>query len=165
MLAGHALTYAFMGRSLADGHHAYYASLLQFSTLLLAVCCVVFAARAMTRIGWIAPLQQSILTTWLKLSVGQILLFAVFERFEGYVPAVAGYAAQLLVALFAALAIQYFSRFIARCQDGTREAQSYLRRLLASARGVRLCVRPFEPAYALRVRAGISRFQRPPPQH
>jgi hypothetical protein len=163
-LIGHALAYNLAGRSQADGHHGYFVQALEYSTILLGGLCVLLIARALTRRGWVVPRFGSLATTWIKLSVLQIAMFAVLERMEGYVPALVGCAEQALVALCAALALSYFARVLNRCEHGAADAERYLRRLRLSLLGRHISRSPYARAYALSVRVGPSRFARPPPK-
>lgn len=164
MLAGHAAAYALTGQSQADGHHGYFVGFVLYSTVLAALYAALAVTRALTGAGCIAPVHDSFAATWLKLCVAQVALFAVAERLESsYVAPLAGCIAQIVVAAAAAAIVVFFARFLSRCERAYRKTEPYIRRLPAIEGGIRIGRAPLASAFALSVRAGQSRFQRPPP--
>lgn len=163
MLAGHALAYALTGQNLADGHHGYYVGLVLYSTVLAALYGALAVTRALTGAGCVAPVNDSFAATWLKLCLAQVSLFVIAEGLESYVPPLAGFIAQIAVAAIAAAIITIFAQFIERCERSYRDAAPYVRRRLERENGIRIGRLPVGLAFALSVRAGQSRFQRPPP--
>jgi len=164
MLAGHAAAYALTGQSQADGHHGYFAGFVLYSTVLAALYGALAVTRALTGMGCIAPVHHSFATTWFKLCVAQVALFALAESLESsYVAPLAGCVAQIVVAGVAAAIVAGFARFLSRCELAYRTAEPYIRRLFAIESGIRIGRAPLGLAFALSVRAGQSRFQRPPP--
>ena len=165
-IAGHALTYAFGGRSLADGHHFWLAPALECTIALLAVIAMVLVGGALMDAGIAARTlaQDSTMALWLRLSLAQVILFALIERAEGTSVGLLGCAVQIAVALLAAYLLTAFGRFLVTCVRATREASRYLQRQCAP-----LCSfvahEPRQTAYALATRTGPHRFERPPPQH
>jgi peptidoglycan biosynthesis protein MviN/MurJ (putative lipid II flippase) len=128
-LVGHALAYFLAGYSQADGHHGYFPRTLECSVALLAGLCLILVARALSRADQYTVRGSSVSATWIKLALMQTALFAMLERTEGYVPALAGCVAQVLVALCAAVALVYFARLLDHCERDAPRASSYLRRL------------------------------------
>ncbi|MEO6991091.1 MAG: hypothetical protein ABI346_03485 [Candidatus Baltobacteraceae bacterium] len=164
-LAGHALAYVVTGQSAADGHHGYLGPLFAWSATTLLTVCSVLLAGALTRSGAIAHLRMEPSAGRLLLRLGplQVVLFWGLERAEGFSPSLLSYAAQLLVALVVALALAYFARLFARCVHAARDASVYLCRRFDFVLPSRLAFAPIAAGYALKVRAGESRFERPPP--
>lgn len=164
-LGGHGLAYALAGRSVADGHHAWLAPTLECSLALLAALCLLLACGALLKAGIFTQtkIQQSCAALWPRLAVAQIALFAIVEHAEGAHVTLAGVLMQIAIALLAAYVLSLFTRLLSRCALGTQAASAYLQRLLDEvARYVSLPAAE-SPAFALAVRAGTSRFQRPPP--
>jgi hypothetical protein len=96
------------------------------------------------------------------MAFAQTALFAIIEGAEGTHVTLTGALVQVAVALLAAYVVSLFIRLLARCALGSQAAGAYLQRLLDD--GARyFSLRPESPAFALAVRAGASRFQRPPP--
>lgn len=162
-LVGHALAYLLAGSSQADGHHGYFLRTLEYSTALLAGLCLILVARALTRVDRFTR-GGSVGATWAKLALMQIALFAMLERTEGYVPALAGCVAQVVVALCAAVALAYFARLLERCERDAVHASSYLRRLRSGLQGCHIRRSPYALSRVLSVRVGPSHFPRPPPR-
>jgi hypothetical protein len=161
---GHGLSYFLAGHDQADGHHSYLLPAFGFSAALLLAFCAAALLRALGRPRLPFATGYSIAATAAKLSVVQIGLFALAERIEGYAPGPSAYVLQILVALFAAIAIAYFAQLVRRCELSAIDAGEYLRRFAAHTEGLRVARAPYSPAYALTISAGTARFQRPPPQ-
>jgi hypothetical protein len=152
------------GRSTADGHHTWLAPVLECSLALLATLCLLIAGGALLKSGIFAQtrIEQSCAALWPRLAFTQIGLFAIIEHAEGTHVTIIGVLVQIAVALLAAYVLSLFVGLLARCALGTEAAAAYLQRLLGD------CARYVShdaatPAFALAVRAGASRFQRPPP--
>lgn len=162
-LLGHALVYALTGRTQVDAHHAYAIPAFEYSIAVLLAFCFALLLRALS--GRVAGATHpfSWMGTWGKLAVVQVALFTLVERLEGYHVAPVAYAVQVFVALLAALAIACFTRLVHRCERAGLQASSYVRRLLTACDGLDFGRPPYSPAYALTVKAGTARFQRPPP--
>lgn len=162
-LVGHALAYFLAGYSQADGHHGYFLRTLEYSSALLAALCLILVARTLTRVEGCTR-GGSVGATWAKLALMQVALFAMLERTEGYVPALVGCVAQVVVALCAALALAYFARLLELCERDAVHASSYLRRLRCGLQGCQIRRSPYSLSYVLSARVGRSHFPRPPPR-
>lgn len=163
-LAGHALAYALSGRSAADGHHAWMAPALELSVALLLACCMALAVDALLRSGMFAhtAAERSWIALWPRLSIAQLVLFVAIEYSEGTHASLLGCAVQIFVALITAYILYAFAHLLVRCAQCTQAASRYLERMLRPVTSF-VSRRPAPVAYALAVRAGSSRFQRPPP--
>ena len=164
MLAGHAAAYAWAGSPVADGRHAWFAPTLEWSAAALATICALLVATALSRSGILARtrVELSVIESWPRLALTQLLLFGAVETLEGHSVTLLAVAMQLAAAFCAACLLYLFSRLVERCIDATAEASRYLERLFAAAAvfaGRELASR----TVALSVTAGHSRFQRPPP--
>jgi hypothetical protein len=163
-LVGHGLAYAMAGRNAADAHHAWVAPALECSLAFLAALCCAMLAGALLKAGVLVhtAAERSTIELLPRLAFAQLAMFAVMERVEGTHAGIAGCAVQVIVALCVAYVLSLFSRLLVRCIEGARAASHYLQRLLECAASFvpRL---PHNEAYALAVRAGTARFQRPPP--
>lgn len=163
-LAGHGLAYALTGRSAAGAEHSWMAPALEISLALLAAICAALIGGTLCRAGILkrTRAERSLIALWPRLAASQLLLFALIERAEGTSAGISGSLVQILVALAAAWLLCLFARVLARCRARSQEAGAYLERMF-SARFSFVSRRPAAPAYALAVRAGRARFQRPPP--
>ena len=163
-LAGHALAYALAGRSASGAEHSWIAPALEISIALLFAICVALVGGTLCRAGILkrTRTERSILALWPRLAGAQILLFAVMESAEGTRAPFTGFLVQILVALFAAWLLCLFAQVLAGCRARSAEAGAFLERMLAAA-VIFVSRRPAAPAFALAVRAGRARFQRPPP--
>lgn len=163
-LAGHGLVYALAGRSTADGHHAWLAPALECSLALLATLCLLIGGGALIKSGILAQtrIERSCLELWPRLACAQTAVFAFVEHAEGAHVTLLGIAVQIAVALLAAYVLSLFMRLVARCLETADDACAYLARLLGD-RAPFVPRSPLTVACALAVRAGTSRFQRPPP--
>lgn len=164
-LVGHGLAYLLGGRSLVDAHHAWLAPALECSLAVLAALCCALVADALLKAGILAhtTAERSLLELWPRLAVGQLALFTMMERLEGTHAGVAGCVVQLAVALCVAYVLAMFSRLLVHCVTVADEASQYLLRLTQAPFSIFLALGPQCGAHALAVRAGRSRFKRPPP--
>jgi energy-converting hydrogenase Eha subunit A len=163
-LVGHGLAYAVAGRSVTDAHHAWLAPALECSLALLVALCSAMLADALLKAGILmhTAAERSTIELFPRLALAQLGMFAAMERLEGTHAGLVGCVVQVLVALCVAYVLSLFSRLLVHCIAKTQAASQYLQRLLESpARFVSR--RPYSVAYALAVRAGNARFQRPPP--
>jgi hypothetical protein len=163
-LVGHGLAYALAGRSVSDAHHSWVAPALECSLALLAAIWCAMLAGALLKAGILVhtAAERSTFELLPRLALAQLAMFALMERLEGTQAGLAGCAMQVLVAFCVAYVLALFSRLLVRCIEKAEEASRYLQRLLEpTARFVSR--RPYSVAYALSVRAGTARFQRPPP--
>jgi hypothetical protein len=163
-LVGHGLAYAMAGRNGADAHHAWVAPALECSLALLAAVCCAMTAGALLKAGVLVhtAAERSVLELWPRLAVAQLVMFSIMERMEGTHAGLAGSLVQVIVALCVAYVLSLFSRLLVRCIAGAHAASQYLQRLLQPKTHF-VSRRPYSVAYALSVRAGTARFQRPPP--
>lgn len=163
-LVGHGLAYALAGRSAADAQHAWVAPALECSVALLAALCCALMAGALLKAGVLVhtAAERSVIELWPRLAVAQLVMFSLMERMEGTHAALTGSLVQVLVALCVAYVLSLFSRLLARCIAGADAASHYLQRLL-EPKARFISRRSYSVAYALSVRAGTARFQRPPP--
>jgi hypothetical protein len=164
-LAGHALAYALSGRSAADGHHAWMAPALECSLALLFAICSALLGTALLKAGILmhTAAERSWIALWPRLAVVQLALFIVMERAEGAHAGTFGCIMQILTALLAAYVLNLFARLLACCVKSTVAVSRYLERALHTVTSF-VSRRPAPAAYALAVRAGRARFQRPPPR-
>jgi hypothetical protein len=163
-IAGHALSYALAGRSMADARHSWISPVLEWSLALLGAAALAAAGGALVKAGILArPVaERSAFALWARLAPAQALLFVLVERAEGVSPSLAGYAVQILVALAAALLLASLARLLGECIRSADRAQAYLERVFAP-QGFLLAARPPRPVFVLAATAGPHRFQRPPP--
>ena len=152
------------GRSAADAQHSWMVPALEISIALLFAICTALIGGTLCRAGILkrTRAERSLFALWPRLAAAQMLLFALIERGEGTAAHFSGFLVQILVALVAAWVLCLFARVIARCRAHSNEAGAVLERILA-ARTSFISRRPPQLAYALAVRAGRARFQRPPP--
>lgn len=164
-LAGHGFAYAIAGRSAGDAAHSWVAPALECSLAVFAALCFALLAGALVKAGIMihTATERSVLELWPRLALTQVALFSLMERGEGTHASLLGCLVQVLVAFCVAYVLSLFSRLLARCIDGAREASRYLERLCSNASAVFFNRRPHCIAHALAVRAGSARFQRPPP--
>ena len=163
-LAGHGLTYALMGRSSADGHHAWVAAALEYSLVLLLSICSTMLGSTLLRAGVLihTSAERSWLSLWPRLALLQLALFAGMERAEGTHAGLLGCAIQILTALVAAYLLYLFGQLLVRCGMTGETLSHYHKRALPAI--FSFVSRRREPiAHVLAVRAGTARFQRPPP--
>lgn len=165
-LVGHAIAYALTGQSMADPRHGYFGPSLEFAAGFFLALCIVLVLGALTRAGAIARVrvEARTLPLWLKLAPLQVALFCALERAEGLLPSLAGCGVQIALALLLALTLASFARVLARCVRAASVAATYLQRLRGQTVERYLRREPVVCAYALSVRAGSSRFGRPPPR-
>lgn len=165
-LMGHWLVYAWVGRSLSDGRHGYAMPSLELTAIVLGLLCAGLLAAALVRAGIIdrVRLETTGWSLWLKLAPVQVGLFAVVERFEGYVPSMAGCLLQCALAGAVAALLALFARFFFRCVLQSRETSAYLQRLLNSVSQTHVGRAPFTASLALCAGVGPIRFGRPPPR-
>lgn len=163
-LAGHGLAYAITGRSAAGAEHAWMAPAMEISLALLFAICTALIGGTLCRAGILkrTRAERSLIVLWPRLAVAQLLLFTLIERTEGARAGFTGSLVQILVAFLAAWLLCLFARVLARCRARSREAGAYLERMLCASTSF-VSRRPAPMAYALAVRAGRARFQRPPP--
>jgi len=163
-LIGHGIAYAAQGRSLADGHHGWIAPVFEWSLALLIALCTMLLGDTLMRAHVLAQsaAESSVLAVWPRLALSQIGLFMMMERAEGTHAGLLGCFVQIVVAFATAYVICLFARLLARCRKGSA-VNRYIRRLLSIAPSFAV-VEPAYVAHALAVRAGASRFQRPPPK-
>ena len=146
------------------GNHAWIVPASEVSVAVLLALAFTLIGEHLLRARVLAHTlaERSAMALWPRLTVAQVMLFAAVERAEGTTPSPLGYAAQLTVALFAAVLLAAFARVLAKCARKSEEASRYLQRLFTCAcRFVR-----YEPpmlAYALAGRRTARRFARPPP--
>ena len=164
-LVGHGLAYALGGRSAAGAEHAWVGPALECSLAVLAALCCALTADALLKAGILThtAAERSVIELWPRLSAAQLLMFAAMERLEGTHAGIAGCIVQLAVALCVAYVLSLFSRLLVRCINGAREASHYLERLTHAPASIFISLQPQCVAHALAVRAGSSRFKRPPP--
>lgn len=163
-LAGHGLTYAVMGRTTADGHHAWVGAALEYSVVLLLSLCSGLAGSSLLRAGVLihTSAERSWLSLWPRLALLQLGLFAAMERAEGSHAGLLGCLIQILTALVAAYLLYLFGQLLVRCRMTGETLSGYLNRALPAVTSF-VSRRPQPVAHALAVRAGTARFQRPPP--
>lgn len=163
-LVGHGLAYAMAGRNAADAHHAWVAPALECSLALLLAFCCALTASALLKAGVLThtAAERSTLELWPRLAIAQLVMFGLMERMEGAHAGLLGSLVQVLVALCVAYVLSLFTRLLVRCMASAQAASRYLQRLLVSTARF-ISRRPYCVAQALAVRAGTSRFQRPPP--
>lgn len=161
-LVGHALTYLFEGRTLADGRHGYFSPLLEIVFAAAALSFVIFVVRALRASG-----DRSVCGTpplpafWVLLATMQVAGFAALEALEGNAPDTFGWCVEVLVALLVAVGISLFLGLVERCVLAI--AAAYGDR--ARRHDGRIPPRTDAPGSALRLAfcIGVHRFQRPPP--
>ncbi len=161
-LLGHAIAYTLEGRSLADGHHAYFAPMLEvvLASVFLGCALIVgraIASRGLRRMQALPPLLQ----LWIIVASLQIAGFATIEFLEGSAPNAVGCGIEVLMAFLVAVAIALFCSVVERYAAAI--LCSYAQRMQspdASTRRVRF---PIDAARSLAICAGVRRFQRPPP--
>jgi hypothetical protein len=136
---------------------------LECSLALLFAICSTLLGSALLRAGVLmhTAAERSWIALWPRLAVLQLALFALMEHAEGTHAGILGCLVQLLTAFAAAYVLCLFARLLARCRQGA-DASRYLERALRAVTSF-VSRRPAPIAYALAVRAGTSRFQRPPP--
>jgi hypothetical protein len=161
-LLGHAVTYAFEGRSLADGHHGYFAPMLEVVLASAFLGCALIIGRAVTSLraphmNALPPLQW----LWLIVASFQTAAFATLEFFEGDAPDVFGCGVEVLMALLVAIVIMLLCRVVERCAQAILYA--YAQRPQSSGASRRRLPLPVDGARSLAVRVGVYRFERPPP--
>lgn len=163
-LAGHAAAYALCACSAAERHHGWMMPVLEASlamligTLLICAGTSLVRARILTR----TRAERSVSGLWVRLAVCQTSLFTAIESAEGGHLDLRGILVQIGVALVAAYLLWLFAGLLEACAHIARAASSYLERLHAPvATYAPRCA--YVHAHALAVRAGTSRFQRPPP--
>jgi hypothetical protein len=163
-LVGHGIAYAIAGRTATDAHHAWVAPALECSLALLAALCCAMLAGALLKAGILVhtAAERSTIELVPRLALAQLTMFAAMERVEGTHAGLTGCAVQIAVALCVAYVLSLFSRLLVRCIENADAASQYLQRLLDSPAHF-VSRRPYHVAYALAVRAGAARFQRPPP--
>ena len=163
-LAGHGLTYALMGRTTADGHHAWVGAALEYSLVLLLSLCSAALGSTLLRAGVLihTSAERSWVSLWPRLAFVQMALFAGMERAEGTHVGVLGCAIQILTALVAAYLLYLFGRLLVRCRISGEALSGYLKREYPALTSF-ISRRPGAIAHPLAVRAGTARFQRPPP--
>ena len=164
-LAGHWLTYAGLGQSLADGRHAYALPSFEISLLLLGVLCAGLLGGALIQAGVVdrIRLEATGWSLWLKLAPIQVVLFAIIERLEGYAPSLTGCLIQCALAAGVAALLALFARFFSRCVLQSQEASAYLQRLRSSSCDAHIRRAPLTLALARSASVGPIRFGRPPP--
>lgn len=164
-LVGHGLAYAIGGRSAAGAQHAWVAPALECSLAVLAAMCCALMADALLKAGILAhtAAERSTMELWPRLALAQLAMFAAMERLEGTQAGVAGCVVQIAVALCVAYVLSLFSRLLVRCIAGAQAASRFLERLTQSPAALPVAAYPQCVAHALAVRAGSSRFKRPPP--
>ena len=164
-LVGHGLAYAIAGRSAADSHHAWIEPALECSFAVLAALCCWLLSDALVKAGVMVhtAAERSTLDLAPRLALAQLALFAGMERAEGTHAGVIGCIVQIAVALAVGYVLSLFTRLLACCAASADAACEYLRRLAACAPSRFIARDPQCVAYALAVRAGNARFQRPPP--
>ena len=164
MIVGHALAYAFGGRSAAANHHAWVLPVLEGSLALTLSVGMALMGGAFVRARVLAGhlVQRSLIELWPRLAVCQVLLFCGIERAEGTNPTVLGCVMQVLVALFAAYIISVFARVVAACSRNAEEAAEHLKRLFALP-SIFLQRETSGSAFALLVPASSGRSLRAPP--
>lgn len=165
MLAGHGLAYAITGRSSNDPHHAWLAPAVECSIAVLAAVCCALISDALVKAGIMVhtTAERSVLKLWPRLAIAQLLLFTLVEQAEGGHAGITGCVVQIAVALAVAFVLSLFARLLVRCIAGAQAACEYLERLAGVSRAVFVVRESQCTAYALAVRAGNARFQRPPP--
>ena len=163
-LAGHGFAYALAGQSAADGRHAWLLPTLECSLALLIAVSLVRTHESLlkARVLIHTPAERSVAALWCRLAFSQIALFGVIEQLEGSHISLTGILVQLCLAAVIACVLAAFARLMIECARGARLAGVYLLRLLQGANSF-VSSRPAPIAYALAVRAGTARFQRPPP--
>jgi hypothetical protein len=162
-LAGHALTYLLKGRTMDDGHHGYFSSLLAIAIASVLLCSVVAVLRLVT-----APRNRAVreapssLVFCFTLAMLQVAGFAALEFFEGNAPDVFGCGIEALTALGVAAFVFFFISFAERYVAPV--VTTYLRRTRHACNAIRRLPADFvQPPLWLAVCAGICRFKRPPP--
>ena len=164
-LVGHGLAYLLGGRSVIDVHHTWLAPALECSLAVLAALCCVLVADALLKAGILAhtAAERSVLELWPRLAVGQLAMFTMMERLGGTHAGIAGCIVQIAVALCIAYVLALFSRLLVRCVIVADEASQYLQRLTQAPVSFFIAPQLQCSAHALAIRAGRSRFKRPPP--
>jgi hypothetical protein len=149
---------------MADGHHLWLVPAFECSLAVLATLCLLLTGDALLKAGVFAHtrIEQSCTALWPRLAIAQAALFSIAEYAEGTHVTLTGILVQIAVALAAAYVLSLFMGLLSKCALGAKVASAYLQRLQHD------CTRYISqdaatPAFALAVRAGASRFQRPPP--
>lgn len=163
-LFGHVFAYALGGRTATDAHHAYLAPLLESSLVVLTAVVGASLASALVRARGLAlELETRTSTLWTRLFPAQLALYLLLERAEGNGITLTGIAAQILAAFAAAVLLVAIVHVLDRCERAAEHAASFIARD-RSVRPSHYVTRTSNaPAHALAIRAGVARFQRPPP--
>ncbi len=163
-LFGHVLAYALGGRPVIDAQHAYLAPLLEISLVVLTAVVGASLASALMRTRGLT-LTTTGTTGHLvaRLLPLQSLLYVALERAEGNLPTLIGLLAQLFAACLAAAVLIAVVRLLARCERAADEAATFITRDRTARASCFVTRSSTTPAFALAVRAGSSRLQRPPP--
>jgi len=135
-LLGHAVVYALEGRSVADGHHGYFAPMLEVVLASTLLGCALIVDRAITSQGFrrmdaLPPLSR----LWFIVASLQLAGFVTIEFFEGNGPDALGCGVEVLIALLVAVGIALFYRVVERCVQTILYA--YAQRLQSSGASTR----------------------------
>jgi hypothetical protein len=162
-LLGHAVAYALEGRSLADGHHGYFAPLADVAVASALLGCALVAGRAIASRGvrHHALALPRLPQLWVGVASLQVAGFAGLERLEGNAPNALGCGIEILIALFVAIAMTLFGRVVEQLAQSIVSA--YAPRLRAPCFATGRSAATVDAARALAVRVGVRRFKRPPP--
>ncbi len=163
-LCGHVVAYACSGRASGDPRHAYLVPLLDLSLLLLTAMLGAAAISALLRARRVQlDLGEGLLQSAARLAPLQLLLYTALEHGEGHTLTSAGFVAQLFAAAIAALVLSLASHLLATCERSSERAAAFVERLHTAETALFVRRTAVAPAYALAARAGVARFQRPPP--
>jgi len=163
-LAAHGLGYVLTGRNATDGVHAWVLPALECSTAFLVALCSSLLANALLRTGFFVhtAVERSTFALWTRLALSQLAIYVAMERAEGGHAGLLGCAVQIIAALVVAYLLSLFSCVLERFEGSAVIALRYLEHF-ANCSAIIVSNRGFSTAYALAVRAGTARFQRPPP--
>src|SRR6516225_9910275 len=111
-LAGHAVTYLLKGRTMDDGHHGYFSTLLAIAIASVLLCGIVAVVRLVAmssnRAVRRAPFSPAF---YLTLATLQVAGFAALEFFEGNAPDVISCGIEALAAVVIAAFVFFFISF------------------------------------------------------
>lgn len=160
-VVGHWLTYVIGGVSMADGHHGWFAPVLEGSFAAFACLVAVVLGRTLVDAGILARTVEkpSFWRMWPRMAAAQAFLFVAIETTEGTRLHGFGCLVQIAVALIAALALCILGALLQTCAQVIHRA-AYARRVTATTF---LRREPLSLAVSLAALLGRHRFQRPPP--
>lgn len=146
-----------------DGHHGYFALVLELAVAAVLLCAVVTIARILTAAGGRRVYETpSLPTLCLTLAALQVAGFTALEFSEGNAPDLIGCGVEILAALLIAVAVSLMLSLVERCVAPI--LTTYLRRGSGAEAALRCAPPAFvRPPVLLAVCIGVRRFKRPPP--